>query len=214
MVTYPLAHLTQPADQAVVGPIQDDEALLLFALIRVMGLTRILEVGGLEGYSAQNFLSAVGPGGMVYSVDIRPVHPLGPNHIAIQRDAGSICPADVDETPLDLVFFDCHVYDAQMAMFHRLRAAGMITSRTVLALHDTNLHPGPIEPWPFETPAETYEIAPGQWVHQKVERQMVNDFKIMGYDVLNLDTEISAHGRHLPYRHGLSIARIFKSLRV
>jgi predicted O-methyltransferase YrrM len=58
---YDLSHLTQPSHQNVSGPIQDDEALLLFALIRVMCMRRVLEVGGLFGYSATNFIQAVGP---------------------------------------------------------------------------------------------------------------------------------------------------------
>lgn len=49
MVAYSLSHLTQADDQRVGGPIQDDEALVLFALIRAMRLKRILEVGGLGG---------------------------------------------------------------------------------------------------------------------------------------------------------------------
>jgi hypothetical protein len=32
MVSYPLSHLTQDDSQVVYGPIQDDEALVLFAL--------------------------------------------------------------------------------------------------------------------------------------------------------------------------------------
>jgi predicted O-methyltransferase YrrM len=60
MATFDLSHLVQPRSQAVGGPIQDDEALLLYAIVRVMRLRTILEIGGLDGYSARNFLKAVG----------------------------------------------------------------------------------------------------------------------------------------------------------
>jgi hypothetical protein len=40
MVSYDLSHLTQSPDQRVQGPIQDDEALLLYALVKVMRLRR------------------------------------------------------------------------------------------------------------------------------------------------------------------------------
>jgi predicted O-methyltransferase YrrM len=70
MVTYALGHLTQADDQKVGGPIQDDEALLLFSMIRVMRLKRVIEFGGLGGYSARNFLEAVGRDGIVYTVDL------------------------------------------------------------------------------------------------------------------------------------------------
>ena len=57
MAVYDLSHLTQETHHPG-GAIQDDEALLLFAMIRVMHLRRVLEIGGLDGYSARNFLAA------------------------------------------------------------------------------------------------------------------------------------------------------------
>lgn len=60
---FDLSHLTQPADEAVVGPVQDSEALLLYALVRVTLARKIVEVGGLDGYSARNFLRAMGAKG-------------------------------------------------------------------------------------------------------------------------------------------------------
>ncbi len=141
MVKYNLSHLTQPDDQRVVGPIQDDEGLLLFAVIRVMRLRRVLEIGGLDGYSARNFCEAVGPGGNVYTIDQNYFAPIAPNHTVVMRDAAKIGALDIGNTPLDLIFFDCHDYAAQMTLLHRLWDADMITSRTVIALHDTNFIP-------------------------------------------------------------------------
>jgi hypothetical protein len=206
MVDYNLKHLTQPDDQNVGGPIQDDEALFLFAMIRVMRLRRVLEIGGLGGYSARNFLAAVGQEGHVYSVDLNPVPILASNHTAITKDATLVGPSDVDDQPLDLVFFDCHVWEAQTTMFQNLREASIITDTTVLSFHDTNLHP-------FKSVSWAYSIGSG-WVHQMVERQMVNHLHRMGYDVLVLDTKMSDHGPPLPLRHGLAVARLFKPLPV
>ena len=59
MVKYDLSHLSQPENQNVSGPIQDDEALFLYSIIRGCRLERILEIGGLSGYSAKNFLQAL-----------------------------------------------------------------------------------------------------------------------------------------------------------
>lgn len=202
MVTYDLSHLTQAIDHHS-GAIQDDEALFLFAMIRVMDLRRILEIGGLQGYSARNFLAAVGETGTVYTVDVNPVASVAPNHITIQKDASLVGPPDVRGEALDLVFFDCHHYEAQMALFQHLRAAAMITENTVLALHDTNLYPRKVVPW-------SYQVE-GGWVHQEVERRMVNDFHSMGYDVFVLGTKAAAHE---PLRKGLTIARMFKPLLV
>lgn len=40
---------------------QDDEALLLYAVVRGMRMSRVLEIGGLSGYSTKNFLQAMTP---------------------------------------------------------------------------------------------------------------------------------------------------------
>ena len=141
LVAYDLSHLTQADDQAVAGPIQDDEALFLFALIRCMRIRHVMELGGLDGYSATNFLRAIGPKGTLYTVDLKPVPSLAPNHRTIQKDCGTLHGEDLGNTRLDLIFFDCHIYDAQMRLYRNLRRQGLITERTVLALHDTNLHP-------------------------------------------------------------------------
>lgn len=204
MVHYDLAHLTQHDDQQVIGPIQDDEALFLFALIRGMRLKRVLEIGGLDGYSATNFIRAVGDHGTVYTVDLNPVNVIAENHKTIIKDVGLLDADDLDDSPIDLVFFDCHVFDVQLAAFHKLRDEGLINDRTVIALHDTHLHPGPFIPW-------AYHIDQG-WVHQEVERRLVNEFKDLGYDVFNLHTDLNTHTETLPYRHGLSICRKFERL--
>ncbi len=156
------------------GAVQDDEALFLFALIRVMDLKRVLEIGGLDGYSATNFVQAVGilEAASTQSMLNPVVSGLPTNHITLRRDAGAVTPADVGSAPLDLLFFDCHVYDAQMALFHALRSGGMITDRTILSFHDTNLYP-------HRLIQSAYQV-PGGWVHQPVERQMVNEFRRIG----------------------------------
>ncbi len=85
-----------------------------------------------------------------------------------------------------------------MELYSELRRSGIVTDDTVLALHDTNLHPHKFVGW-------AYLIEPRGFVHQAVERRMVNDFKGMGYDAFSLHTKLSYHGPHLPYRHGVTI---------
>ena len=202
MVAYSLSHLTQPDDQRVHGPIQDDEALFLFALIRVTRLKRIVEIGAAEGYSATNFCAAVGPDGVVYSVDQLPCPKVAANHVVIHKDIVGLTAADLGGASVGLIFFDCHAYEAQLSLFQRLRRDGIIVDHSILALHDTNL-------WPSQITPSSYEIADG-WVHTPPERQMANDFKAMGYDVFSLGTERDSHGPHLPFRCGLTIATKFK----
>lgn len=201
---YDLSHLTQPSNQDVSGPIQDDEALFLFALIRVMRIRRVLEIGGLSGYSATNFIQAVGSAGIVYTIDINPVPTVAPNHVTIAMDAKLVTPEVFGHQPLDLIFFDCHEFEAQMEMLSRLSGSGMIVDRTVLAFHDTNLHPTKKVSWAYQVE--------GGWVHQVVERRMVNELRALGYDAISLDTSPESHGPDLPVRHGLAIMKRFRTL--
>lgn len=73
-----------------------------------MRLKRILEIGGLSGYSATNFLKAFATPGesMMYTVDLNPVPVLASNHKVIVKDAQKLVPSDVDQEPIDLIFFD------------------------------------------------------------------------------------------------------------
>lgn len=205
MANYNLHHLNQPEDQNKPGPIQDDEALLLFALIRVTRITRILELGGVPGYSAKNFCEAIIGDGAVYTVDwgVDGVTPKqDERHKVIVKNAGDITAEDLDNKPIDLVFFDCHAYEAELCAYQTLKTAGIITDKTILAFHDTNLLPSEDA---LGYPNISYEVE-GGWVFCPPERQLVNDFKEMGYDILNLGTTKEVHGKHLPYRCGLSIA--------
>jgi predicted O-methyltransferase YrrM len=107
MVNYDLSHLSQPENQNVAGPIQDDEALFLYSIIRGCRLERILEIGGLSGYSARNFLQALSfsKDGILYTCDLNPVPILSENHKVIIKNALDLTINDLDSKPLDLVFF-------------------------------------------------------------------------------------------------------------
>jgi predicted O-methyltransferase YrrM len=225
MVSYPLAHLTQDDSQSVSGPIQDDEALALFALIRCMRLQTVVEIGGLSGYSARNFCEAVGPLGRVITLDLNPVPQVAPNHVTIIGDATKIGPKELQVEHIDLVFFDCHEYDAQMKFLNMLTAERLIDDESVIALHDTNTHPHRSVSWKaywkywlkrmVRGPLgyEMY-LTPDGWVHQDVERRMVNDLKMAGYDALCLHSKPDRHDDTMPYRHGLTIMKKFNPLRI
>ena len=200
---YNLDHLTQEESQAVAGPVQDDEALFLYSVIRGMRLKTVFEIGGLSGYSAINFLRAVGDDGTVYTCDINPVPIMGPNHRFIHKSAVEVEPADLEHPTLDLIFFDCHLYEIQMALFSRFKAWGIIDDHTVIALHDTNTHPSPAP--------SNYPTSQG-YVHQPVERRMVNDFVQMGYHSFSLHTRLHRHSAKFPYRHGVTLMSRFVTL--
>jgi len=218
MTNYDLSHLTQTDDQWVIGPIQDDEALFLYSIIRGKRIKTIFEIGGLEGYSAKNFLAAVGPTGKVYTVDRNTVIAQAANHSCIQKDALMITAEDLDNTIMEIVYFDCHDYDVQMAVYHNLVKFGLINSETILALHDTNLHytnkeykycRGPTKEYNLSVEYNNEIIA---YIHQPVERQMVNTFVDMGYHAFSLHTTPDKHDETFPNRHGVTILSSFQKL--
>ena len=135
MVKYNLDHLIQPENQNVSGPIQDDEALFLYSIIRGCRLQRILEIGGLSGYSAKNFLEALqfNKNGIVYTCDLNPVPVLAENHKVIIKNALNLTIDEIDNAPLDLLFFDCHDM-IQMDIYYKFVSQGIINDNTFIDL--------------------------------------------------------------------------------
>lgn len=206
---YDLTHLTQDSKQDVLGPIQDDEALLLFAWIRCCRMKTILEIGGLEGYSAINFLKALEymKDGVLFTIDVLDVTQRAENHVVLKQDAITVRGKHIGNKLLDMVFFDCHDYSASASLYDHLVEDRCITDSTVLVLHDTNTHHR-------KGCVEKYQISDGSWVHQDAERKLANTFKHIGYDCINLHTKASDHNASMPVRHGLTICSKYKTLEV
>ena len=207
MVNYDLSHLTQDQKQDVWGPIQDDEALFLYSIVRSSRLSRILEIGGLSGYSARNFLQAMNlsKNPILYTCDLVEVPKLANNHKIIVKNALHLTKEDLDNTELDMVFFDCHDY-VQIDIFLKLKELNIISENTILALHDTNLHYSP-----YIRQGKYIALEDG-YAHQEVERNMVNAFKMFGYDAFSIKTTKNKHNDEFPFRHGVTICQKFKKL--
>lgn len=196
-MSFDLSHLTQGESEDAWGPIQDSEALLLYAICRIGCFRRVIEFGGLYGYSATNFLRAMGPEGKVYSVEMNDMTPVAPNHIHVHKQAGEVLDSDFDWLPVDLVFFDVHHLGQQMSALLHLEGHGIITDQTVIALHDTGMHPEQIFGW--AVPMD------GKWVHQQIERKMSNILKDRGYEGLSFDC--LEPPPPLRFRHGITILK-------
>jgi predicted O-methyltransferase YrrM len=201
---YDLSHLTQHPHQEVIGPIQDDEALLLFSIIRTMRIHHVIEIGGLNGYSATNFLKAIISGNL-YTVDVNPVPKIADNHIVIQKDCRLITNEDIKDK-IQMIFFDAHEYDAQLEMYDVLLKNNLLDEDLVLAFHDTNLHPQKFVNWAYYVEEEE------AWCHQKPERRLVEHFKQQGYDAISFHTKINEPT--IKFRHGLTIMKKHKFLKV
>jgi len=193
---YELNHLTQDT-RRVAGPIQDDEALLLYAFIRCSGAKVILEVGGQTGYSAKNFLAAVGSDGKVYTVDVNPVPKLGENHIFIQSN---IVDLDLEGIPkCDLVFYDAHAYKEQYEFHKKASESKVIDDSTTIVCHDTGLHSQQFVGW--SVPHGSH------WMHQSAERMLVRKLCEDGYQAIHVHDDDSSEPRH-----GLTILQMPKEL--
>ena len=208
MSEYNLSHLTQDITQDVWGPIQDDEALFLYGLIRIVRIKRILEIGGLNGYSALNFLKALdhSQDSIMYTCDLNPVPKLSDNHKILIKDGKDLSREDLDNKKIDMIFFDCHDL-IQMEIYNNLLKNELIDENEIyICLHDTNLH---YEPYARQGP---YIESEGGFAHQTVERIMVNLFKNLGYDILHCSTKREQHHDEFPFRHGLTICKKFHTL--
>lgn len=131
---YDLAHLINGTN-VVMGPIHDDEALFLYAWCKATSATRVLELGGLGGYSARNFLAA---GCDVVTAELNPLDAQGERHTVLRINCGQV--ADHVSGRFDLVFFDAHDLEAEVRAFVKLRNSGCIDADTLVVVHDTGWH--------------------------------------------------------------------------
>lgn len=181
-MNYDLSHLTQ-STRRVYGPVQDDEALLLYALVLCMGVRTVLEVGGQTGYSARNFLAA---GAEVFTIDVVPVPVLSDRHHVILADVGSV---PLDGLPAaGLVFLDAHDEEKQWQFVAAATAAGVVTDATTLVVHDTGLHAQRFVDW--AVPCD------GRWAHQPADRRLVNRLADAGWQSIHVHDDVANEPRH------------------
>lgn len=204
MTQYNLTHLIHH-NQNISGPIQDDEALFLYALVKATRIRYIVEIGGLNGYSASNFLAAIEHDGKVITIEPNELKPINSNHIIINKKAHEILIEDLNLSKIDLIFFDAHDLNSQILFYNYALEEKLIDNTTIIVLHDTHTHP-------IQTINNqrylTNNIGYGNngYVHQSVERLMVNCFIDLGYHALHLHID----NNRLPlndisFRHGLTI---------
>lgn len=220
---YRLTHLCSSEKQRTVGPMQDDEMLLLYAFIRVTRSARVLELGGMRGDSARNFIYATTglPMARVYTVDLIRVKSQGDTHVTLAMDATNLRREHVDGAPLDLILLDCHHYNATMHTLRALWREGLIQHNTTLALHDTGLHEARRDPGRRHAMhLNRLRAQPDLVVHQLVERLVVEELRSRGIEGTGLDrwSAVHAHrdriaeGDALAFRHGLTLMQLDRKL--
>ena len=177
---FDLSHLPAYAEQ-VIGPIQRDEAVALFGLLRVLRPLTVVEFGFQTGQSSFNFLRALDDEARLYSFDIN----AGCEKVAERRfghdprfrlllkSQETIEPQDVDGRPVDFVFIDA-AHDSRLNQITFERLLPMLSPTALIAIHDTGTVPRELFPswhWLLDTEENWVD---GHYEGQPGEREFVN----------------------------------------
>jgi len=108
------SHLDSYLDAGAIGPLQQPEALFLFALVKTTTPLTIVEFGFHHGHSAFNFLQAMRPDARLYSYDISSESAEiaenefvnDPRFRFIHKSQADFASPDIDNRTIDFVFFD------------------------------------------------------------------------------------------------------------
>ena len=202
--SYSLRHLRRFSNY-VIGPIQRDEALFLYALVKMVDPKTIVEFGFYEGDSSTNFLKAMSSDGRLYSYDISNASMTfarkirDPRFRFILKSLTEFAPSDIDNRPIDLVFFDAsHEFDLNVTTFEKVK--GSLNERGLVVVHDTGAHY--VDSNRCQTPMGYFlrgRLDAG-YIHQPNERKFVNYIREsdQNYEQVHLHCTTK-------FRHGLTI---------
>jgi hypothetical protein len=144
--TLGVSHLLSYREDDAIGPLQRDEALALFGIIRTIQPRTVVEFGFFHGHSAYNFLQALGPEAVLFSYDVCPDSATRARvefwhdrrftfHGKSQTDFD---PKDMGGRKIDFVFFDAaHELELNTATFERILPC--LADEAMIAVHDTGL---------------------------------------------------------------------------
>lgn len=111
------------------------------------------------------------------------------------KNGMELVPSDFKQSKIEILFFDCHDYDAQMTILSNLQKNKMLADRVVFVLHDT---------YPYQSVSWAFETTDG-YVHQVVERRMVNDLVADGWHAFGLRTDSKKLLMAIPNQHGVTV---------
>lgn len=194
--------------------ITDRELCFLYGLLTSLNPKTVVEIGGGEvGFSSIIFCDALKyrTDSVLYSIDVLEMQQRCDNHVRIQKSCSEVTTEDLNNSKIDIIFFDAHCVIPQLEFYHNMLKANLITDDTVLILHDTNCFHKPYAEKFMEKFVKGFgEETEEGFIHQWVERNLVNYFKLKGYDVFNLKTKRENHNEEFTHLFGLSICQKFK----
>lgn len=195
--------------------ITESELFFLYGLISSINPYNIVELGGgSAGICSKLFIEAQknNPNAKLFSIDILEMKKKSENHFLLQKDCNDITPNDIHNEKIDVVFFDCHSVLPQLNFYNKMLKENLIDDDTILILHDTNLFYEPITTQVIENNGEFGLHTKDGYAHQWVERNLVNYFKLKGYDIFSLSTKPKNHNQNYQYLFGISVCKKFKLL--
>lgn len=141
-----VGHLLCYRNEDAVGPVQRDEALLLFSIVKMVRPRLMLEFGFYRGQSAFNFLQALSNDSKLVSFDIsseseKIAHAdftRYKNFTFHKKSQTDIVPDDVFNEEVDFVFFDC-THDLEMNKRTLEKTLPLLSEAAIIAVHDTGL---------------------------------------------------------------------------
>jgi len=201
---YSLSHLRFFQD-AKIGPIQRDEALLLYAMVKTVDPKTIVELGFYEGHSSINFLKAMSSDARLFSYDITEASRKLAMKIEDKRfkfvfkSQSEFEPSDVDNRLIDLVLFDAaHDFQLNVTTFQKL--IGSLMATALIVVHDTGAWYGNLKGLMTPQGHFSNELASSAYIHQPGERAFVNWAK----ETMKDFNQIHLHSTS-KFRHGMTV---------
>ena len=172
-----------------LGPVQDEDVLLLQAVIKMTCPLKLVELGYLNGFSSRKILEVMKEDAILISYDNTVQYSdITDSRFTFKNKSQT----EYEEENIDFIFFDAsHNLDLNKETL--LKVEKTLNKNGIIAIHDTGI-------W-NEMVMDTggYWVKDG-YVHRPDEREFVKWLKEKGFNIINLGTT-----REL--RHGITLAQ-------
>lgn len=170
-----------------LGPVQEEDVLLIQAVIKLTCPSVLVELGYLNGFSTSKILEVMREDAHLTSYDNTVKHSLIKDKRFTFKNKSQ---TEVEEKDIDFIFFDAsHDLDLNIETFKNLK----LSNNAIIVIHDTGI-------W-NEMIMDTggYFVEEG-YIHRPHEREFVKYLIKNGYNAVNLMTTKEL-------RHGISIVQ-------
>jgi len=213
-VPLDISHLMPLREADAMGPVQQCEALFLFAITKVLQPRIILEFGFNRGQSARNFLAAAPSTAEVHSFDISPHSAAIARQLSYDKrlhfhhkSQADFIPGDIGHRKADLVFIDAS-HDLLLNQETWKRLTPCLNDNCVVVVHDTGTWArGAMRDMHFQfaasPPTAAGWVSADEFAHQLDERRFVNWIcdSDPSFNIIHLHTtQVLRHGLSLLQR--------------